>query len=553
MQATVREHQYMKASAALAAASVVALAPIAPVAPPPSPASVVERAVQLAAGDLVDLGIFNVPLNLFQDIVNVGANEIVAMDQAAKSLFYATNFFVPSATNVFGTDPGDLLHYSSILALLLPFSRDLSGVGSPVLDPAADAAGTAPLAQQISLLAAAEFPTSPSSEADWGAPFSPVPPITGYTPIDRIIYGLETFLGVQKFPLFDNWLQVPLSELMSGNFKFDLTTDPEGLVSSSMGTGENGSVPDDDVFGGIGTITPEQAAARGVELGTNAAGDPISTNAAGNPINFMPWTGLDFKLDLSHPFQAFFQSLMNPVDLSFHYGLPADLSNGVAAPLDGFVIPSFQDITQAFRALFAGSTVAFDPFTAGSPFCSGACITDGFPMIVDAVKTIGAVANNPLIDHWLDLVNTPNPYGDPSNPNLDFTDLQTGLINWATPHQIAVDIAYLQGQQNNFDFGNPSTLNPPIDGFYGVDTPEGVTTPIGFPIAPAIQDLIDFMKASGIQDFFHDLANLFGYTPIDYSLGTDAGDAGGTAATDTTDLSTLWSELMNPADWGSLF
>jgi hypothetical protein len=31
------------------------------------------------------------------------------------------------------------------------------------------------------------------------------------------------------------------------------------------------------------------------------------------------------------------------------------------------------------------------------------------------------------------------------------------------------------------------------------------------------------------------------------------GEAPATAATDTADLSNLWTELMNPADWGSLF
>jgi hypothetical protein len=58
------------------------------------------------------------------------------------------------------------------------------------------------------------------------------------------------------------------------------------------------------------------------------------------------------------------------------------------------------------------------------------------------------------------------------------------------------------------------------------------------------------MQDNGIQDFVHQLADLFNFTPIDY--GTEAGDAGSTAA-DSTDLSSLASELTNPVDLGTPF
>jgi hypothetical protein len=268
----------------------------------------------------------------------------------------------------------------------------------------------------------------------------------------------------------------------------------------------------------------------------------------------MPWEGDAFKLDLAEPFQAFFNSLMAPVDSSdfaVTYGLPADLPNGVAAPLDGFVIPSLQDIAQAIYALEAGFIVAFDPFTAGSPLCAAACTQDGFPLIVDAVKAIGQLAGgtNPLINHWLDLMNTPSPDVGNPNPNVDMTGAQTGSINYATPHQILADQSYLEGQQNVFDFGNPPPSDPPLSG------PLGVDTPISFDISPAIQNLITFAKESGIQSFFQDLANLLGYQPLDYGDAFDStpGETPATAATATTDLGTLWTELTNPADWGSLF
>ena len=47
-----------------------------------------------------------------------------------------------------------------LLDMALPFAPQISGLGQPEIDPTLDANGTAGLAQQISLLAAAELPTS---------------------------------------------------------------------------------------------------------------------------------------------------------------------------------------------------------------------------------------------------------------------------------------------------------------------------------------------------------------------------------------------------------
>jgi hypothetical protein len=140
------------------------------------------------------------------------------------------------------------------------------------------------------------------------------------------------------------------------------------------------------------------------------------------------------------------------------------------------------------------------------------------------------------------------------NPNVDMTGAQTGSINYATPHQILADQSYLEGQQNLFDFGNPPPSDPPLSGPLGVDTPQP------FDIDPSIQQLIDFMQTSGIQSFVHEIADLFGYQPLDYGDAfdstpgmTEMGEVPATTAADTTDLSNLWTELTNPADWGSLF
>jgi hypothetical protein len=251
----------------------------------------------------------------------------------------------------------------------------------------------------------------------------------------------------------------------------------------------------------------------------------------------MPWAGDTFKLDLASPFEQYFQSLMAPPESAdFSVGLPGD-TDGLTDPLSGFVIPGFEDIVRVTQTLLASMVVAFDPLVAGSPVCPGDC-TWGFPALVSMVQAIGELyPSNPYIDHWLNLANTDNP-----NPEMD--GAQTGLVNWATPHQIFTDIQYLQGPQGlGYDFGNPPPSDPPLDGPYGVDTP------ISYEIAPELQKLIAFMQDNGIQQMVHHWADLAGYTPLDY--GTDGtGDVASTAASDT---SSLWSELMNPADWGSLF
>ncbi|MGH3564265.1 MAG: hypothetical protein ACRDTN_21425, partial [Mycobacterium sp.] len=434
MQAAGHQQRYVATGVALAVASIVAVTPVAPV-PWPSGTSVVDRAVRLVAdGD----SILNIPFNLFQDIVNIPNAEVEAANVAASALFFSGNWWTPNATNLLGTDPGDPGHYMGIIDTFIPFP-EISGLGQPEIDPTADAAGTAGLAQQLALLAAAELPTTASCAADWCSPMIPVTPITGLSMLDRTIWLWPILLGGQHFPLVDNWFQVPLSDLTNG-FTFDPTTDPSGLADPAKGVGPNGSVPSDDVFGLPGT-----------QPGPDGE-------------NLMPWAGIDFKLNLLGPFQNFFNSLLAPPDFS------------------GFEFPSLSDIVHAAQSLLASAVVAFDPWIGGSLQCFGECLW-GFPVMVDVVRAIGSVfPGNTLINHWLDLVDTPNP-------NSQMEGAQSGMANAATPHQIDALINYLQGQQLfGFDFGNPPPSDPPTSG------PLAVDTPAPFNIDQALQDLIQVMQ-----------------------------------------------------------
>jgi hypothetical protein len=81
-----------------------------------------------------------------------------------------------------------------LLGMMIPFAQ-ISGTDQPEIDPTADADGTAGLAQQIGLLAAAELPVSASCDADWCSPMVPATPITGFTSLDRDIWFLEAASG----------------------------------------------------------------------------------------------------------------------------------------------------------------------------------------------------------------------------------------------------------------------------------------------------------------------------------------------------------------------
>ena len=278
MQAASRA--YVLAAAAVAATSAVVLTPAAPKA-----SHIPVRSMETRLVDVTD-----VPINLFDDVVNIPYNEIQGIDVFGNSLLFSGDWWVPSATNIWGTDPGDLGHYMGLLDMALPFAPQISGLDQPEIDPTADANGTAGLAQQIALLAAAELPTSSSCDAQTCAPLTPAEVITGNTGYDRDIGFFEALAGNaqnstgQPFDLFSNWLQVPLSDLTNG-FTFTPANDP-GLIDPS---------PD------LGPDAPGVTGSLGFDGTTGVDG-----TGAGD---YMPWAGDTFKLNLFGPFQDFYNSL----------------------------------------------------------------------------------------------------------------------------------------------------------------------------------------------------------------------------------------------------
>ncbi len=149
------------------------------------------------------------------------------------------------------------------------------------------------MAQQISLLAAAELPTSASCDAQACAPMTPPEVITGNTGYDRDIGFLEALSGHgtdangEPFSLFSNWLQVPLSDLTSGNFTFTPENDP-GLIDPS---------PD------VGPDAPGVTGSLGFDGTTGVDGTGTG--------DYMPWAGDNFQLNLLGPFEAYYNSFFD--------------------------------------------------------------------------------------------------------------------------------------------------------------------------------------------------------------------------------------------------
>ncbi|MGA8332570.1 MAG: hypothetical protein WB777_25295 [Mycobacterium sp.] len=314
------------AAAAIAAVSTVVVAPVV--------ARQVPLAVRQMETRLVDAdSVLNIPVNLFDDILNIPSTEVGGFNVLGDSLLFSGDWWVPSATNLWGTDPGDLGHYMGLLDVLIPF-KEISGLGQPEVDPTLDASGLAGLAQQIGLLAAAELPVSASCDAETCYPMTPPNVITGSTGFDRDIGFIQAFTGQDKnFTLFSDWLKVPLSDLTSGTYTFG--SSDTGIVDPSPNAVNSGGVLGE--FGFPGTV------------GTgDTAGD-------------MPWNGDTFTLNLFGPFENFYNSLL---------ATPA--TDGVGGT--GIEIPTLTSITQDFQTFAAGLVVAFDPYVEGSPACPAECV-----------------------------------------------------------------------------------------------------------------------------------------------------------------------------------
>lgn len=494
MQAASRT--YVLAAAAVAATSAVVLAPAAPKA-----SHIPVRKMETRLVDASD--IFNVPINLFDDFVNIPYNEFAGIDVLGNSLLFSGDWWVPSATNIWGTDPGDLGHYMGILDTLLPFAPQISGLGQPEIDPTLDASGMAGLAQQIGLLAAAELPTSASCDAEACAPMTPPEVITGNTGLDRDIGFLEALSGHgtdangEPFSLFSNWLQVPLSDLTSGNFTFTPATDP-GLIDPSPDVGPDapgvtGSLGFDGTTGIDGTGTGE----------------------------YMPWAGDTFQLNLFGPFENFYNSL---------FETPTGGIDGT-----GIDLPSLTDIGQSLQNLTAGAIVAFDPFVAGSPACPALCDLPAGTTQLDLLKDVLALdpSNTSLAGYV-------NDFADQNNATIPQINdavalLQTGSYNFSPTELAQVDTA----------LGN---INPELPALYtnmGILTDPNYLAYLSDPTNP------DLVNSSGqlVGEYGGYNYMLVGDDLVKFVQDSFTGHVDPTL---TADLQTLFTDFTFPGDPSAL-
>jgi hypothetical protein len=479
---------YVLAAAALAAIGAVVLTPAAP-----NSSQVPVRSIQTRLVDITD-----VPINLFDDVVNIPYNELAGIDVLGNSLLFSGDWWVPSATNIWGTDPGDLGHYMGILDTLLPFAPQISGLDQPEIDPIADANGTAGLAQQISLLAAAELPTSASCDAQACAPMTPPEVITGNTGLDRDIGffsaldGNATDANGEPFSLFSNWLKVPLSDLTSG-FKFTPESDP-GLLDPS---------PD------VGPDAPGVTGSLGFDGTTGVDG-----TGAGQ---YMPWAGDTFKLNLFGPLENYLNAPTGGID-----------GTGIEIPTGTELIESFQNLT-------AGAVVAFDPFVAGSPACPALCDIPAGTTQLDLLKDVLALnpSNASLAAYVGDFANQNNATIPEINDAVAL--LQTGSYNFSPAELAEVDQAL-------------ANINPELPALY---TNEGILTDPNY---------LTYLSNPGAEGITNSSGQLIGeYGGYNYMLVGDdlvkffqASFDGHTDPTLVADLQTLATDFTFPGDQAAL-
>jgi hypothetical protein len=204
MQAASRPNVLV--GAMIAAASAIAATSLAP---RPSHLPVLSIETRLVdAGD----SILNIPANLFDDVVNIPANEVQGLDTAADSLFFGDNIFVVGAANLFGVDPGDPTHVAAIDSLFAPFPGLSEGFGG--------------LNYELTGLLASELPFSASCAVTTCYPIVPPDVITGITGIDRDI-GFANALVSPDFGLFRNFFAAPLTgpDSLSTGYYFDPSAD----------------------------------------------------------------------------------------------------------------------------------------------------------------------------------------------------------------------------------------------------------------------------------------------------------------------------------------
>jgi hypothetical protein len=173
--------------ATLTAATSIAAAPESKAAAASPEIRVSDAAVSLAAAS----SILNIPINLLIDLANVPSNEVAAINYEAAALFYTGSWWVSDATNIWGTDPGDPPKYIGGAMIGLPF---------PYL--------SIPLGTVLASIAIAELPVNSTCGPVTCPPVAPF----DFAGVFRALVGLDAF------PLINNFFTVPLSALFTGYY-----------------------------------------------------------------------------------------------------------------------------------------------------------------------------------------------------------------------------------------------------------------------------------------------------------------------------------------------
>jgi hypothetical protein len=373
---------YALAAAALAAVGAVVVTPVV--------AREVPLAVRQMEAKLVDVGIDNIPVNLFDDILNIPYNELEGggLATVANSMLFTGTWWVPSSTNLWGIDPGDPTHVASF-DNFLPFTAFTEGFtnSAGVYEPG--------LNYEFAGFLAAELPVSSSCDAVSCYPMTPPDVITGSTQFDRDIGFFDALMGKATdahgapFGLFSNFFQVPIQDLING---YTFGSNDPGIVNPG------------------GPVAPTD--------GWGTSGNPFEGGTG--PGDTMPWDGVDYHLNLLQPFQTLYDSLLQT---------PA--TDGVGGT--GVEVPSLEGVMHTFENLEAGYIIDFDPYTAGSPACPAACDIPSEFQIPSLVADIAKMdPTNTTLADWVaqDAIN-PALVNEPTADEINASTalLQTGIYN----------------------------------------------------------------------------------------------------------------------------
>ena len=355
----VASRPYVLAAAALAATSAVIATPVLAHQVP-----LTVRSIETKLVDAGDLG--NIPVNLFDDILNIPYNETVGggLATVANSFLFTGTWWVPSSTNLWGIDPGDPTHIA-LIDNFIPFSAFTEGFTNAqgVYEPG--------LNYEFAGFLASELPVSSSCDAVACAPMTPPEVLTGDTGYDRDIGFLAALMGnatdANGDPngLFTNFFQVPFQNLFNGY--------------RSRHPGRSSPPADTGIVNPGGPVKRNRGrnSSGGATAATRLKVAP-GRSPSGGAGDTMPWDGLHYQLNLLQPFQTLYDSLTQT---------PA--TDGIAGTgIDSF---SFTDVMHTFENLEAGFIIDFDPYTAGSPACPGLC---DIPANEQIPGLVAAIANS---------------------------------------------------------------------------------------------------------------------------------------------------------------